>query len=255
MSRLSVATLNLRNRKDRWLERRSLIVGELVDHTPDIVSLQEINLPLGQGRWLRNQINNRLTGSSKGPYRLIQARRKHFLRGYFEGIGILSKRTVLSHDTLNLGYGGRVALRANLELSATEPLDFISVHLHNVAGHKEAREDQVRRIIAWLNDRGAVSMQVIAGDFNEVPDGPAVVHIKQLYRSAFEAVRGSELLATFPTLLGGKYGSWAGCLDYIFISKNSGTVVEAQLICNKPAVHDRTLYPSDHVGLLATIEF
>jgi endonuclease/exonuclease/phosphatase family metal-dependent hydrolase len=254
MFQLTVATLNLRNRQDRWLERRELVVAELLDTQPDLVSLQEIHRPIGQGKWLRNQLNSRLTGSSKGPYRLYQKPRRHLVRGYFESIGILSKVPVLSHDVLSLGYEGRVALRVNVELPSKNTLDFVAVHLHHIASDREARLIQVMRLIGWLNDHNPVPFQIIAGDFNETPDGPAIEQMKQVYRSAFVENRGYDPIATFPTALVFRPDGWAGCLDYVFLSKAVGLVQEARIFCNKPSVDDPTLYPSDHVGLIVTLD-
>lgn len=253
MHQITVATLNLRNRQDRWLERRHLIVSQLLDEAPDLIGLQEIYLPLSQGQWLRNQLNSRLSGSADSPYRLIQKRRHHLIYGYFEGLGILTKLPVISHDSLALGYGGRVALRLNVALSSGQTLDFVTTHLHHVAHAREARKEQVMALVGWLQDVGRVRLQVIVGDFNEVPDGPAIAQMKQAYRSAYASAHGHEPLATFPTALVDEQDGWAGCLDYIFMS--SGVQAqEARICCHKPAAEDDTLYPSDHVGLLAKLE-
>lgn len=252
MSELTVATLNLRNRRDRWHERRQLVVNELVDCQFDLVSLQEIFLPIGQGKWLRNQVNSRLSGSPKKPYDLVQKRRHHPVQGYYEGIGVLTRLPVISRDAVSLGYGGRIALRVTVELAGGAPLDFVAVHLHHIASEQEAREEQVLRLVSWLQDRNPSPLQVIAGDFNEVPHGPAVQLMRQSYRSAFVQARGSDPIATFPTALQPDI-SWSGCLDYIFISKAVSAVRDAHLFCNKPDASDPTLYPSDHVGLVAKL--
>ncbi len=252
---ITVATINLRNRADRWLKRRHLLVAQLVDAAPDLISLQEISMPIGQGRWLRNQINMRLSGgSARRPYRLIQKRKRHPINGYHEGVGVLTKLPVLYHDTLGLGYGGRIALRVNVELPTHRTLDFVAVHLHHVAHDEEARLEQVMKLTGWLNGRRRVPNQVIAGDFNETPDGLAIQHMKQGYRSAYAVAAGHEPLATFPTALQQPLSDWAGCLDYIFISPAIKRVQSAAIFCDKPAEEDDTLYPSDHVGLIAGID-
>ena len=253
MTVITVATLNLRNRSDRWLERRQLIVNELTERQPDLLSIQEIFLPIGQAKWIRSQLNSRLTGTSKSPYTLIQKRRRHLIQGYYEGIGILSKVPVISQDLVHLGYGGRIGLRVSVELEGRKPCDFVSVHLHNIAGDREAREEQVLRLVSWLKERNPSPHQVVAGDFNEVPDGLAVQLMRQSYRSAFVEFRGSDPIATFPTALRSDV-EWSGCLDYIFISRAVKQVLDAGLFCTKPSPADPTLYPSDHVGLIAVLE-
>jgi endonuclease/exonuclease/phosphatase family metal-dependent hydrolase len=255
MDELLVATLNLRNRQDRWRSRRKLVVAELLDSQPDLVSLQEVYLPIGQARWLRSQINSRISGKSSRPYYLIQKRRQNALRGYFEGIAILSKLPILAHDSVDLGYGGRVALRINVELPSRQTLDFIAVHFHHKAEDREARLEQAMRLTGWLQEKNPVSRQIVAGDFNETPEGPAIQHMKSNFRSAFVEARGYEPVATFPTALVSQSNGWSGCLDYIFISKFAGRVTDAQIFCRKPAPEDPKLYPSDHVGLLAKLQY
>jgi endonuclease/exonuclease/phosphatase family metal-dependent hydrolase len=46
---------------------------------------------------------------------------------------------------------------------------------------------------------------------------------------------------------------WRGTLDYVFVNEHVG-VHDCRVILNQPAPHDPTLYPSDHVGLAATLE-
>lgn len=254
VSQIKVATLNLRNRQNRWLERRLLVVSELMETQPDLISLQEVYRPIGQGRWLRNQINSRLSGSSKHPYQIVQKRRQHLTRGYFEGLAILTRLPIVSHDAVNLGYQGRIALRVNVELPTREPLDFVAVHLHHGAEDRQARLEQGLRLTGWLNDHNPARKQVIAGDFNEIPSGPVIQFIKQTYRSAFEEIRGYDPIATYPTALIARSDGWSGCLDYVFISQAVNRVMSAKIFCNKSAPQDTRLYPSDHVGLLVELD-
>ena len=261
MTSVTIATINLRNRADRWSERRHLLVNQIVDSTPDLISLQEISFPIRQGAWLRNQINMRLTGSVKRPYRLIQRRKRDIIQGYYEGIGILTRLPVRYADSVALGYGGRVALRVNVELTNRQTLDFVSTHLHHVAYEREARVEQVMRLLGWLRDRRHIPYQIVAGDFNEAPTGLAIERMKQGFRSAYDMIYDHEPLATFPAalvepfILAEKDGQeiWAACLDYIFVSP-AVKVPAVSRFCHQPADADETLYPSDHIGLKATIE-
>jgi hypothetical protein len=43
-----------------------------------------------------------------------------------------------------------------------------------------------------------------------------------------------------------------GCLDYLWL-RGVVRAEEARLVFDRPAVGDPTLYPSDHVGLAATV--
>lgn len=256
MATITVATLNLRGRHDHWLRRRHLVVAALLDALPDLVSLQEISFPIGQGRWLRNQLNYRLGTAAAQPYHLLQQRKSDPVQGLLEGIGILTRLPVIAHDALSLGYG-RVALRANIELPNHHMLDFVATHLHHITYDQEVRYEQAMLLTGWLNDpgRAGAARQIVAGDLNEVPTGPAIRQMKQVYRSAFAECHGYEPPATFPTVLvEPEDPTWSGCLDYIFLSPGIGRVHSARIFANKHAADDDRLYPSDHVGVLATVE-
>jgi endonuclease/exonuclease/phosphatase family metal-dependent hydrolase len=253
VTRITVATINLRNRADRWRQRRHLLIAQLLDNTPDVISLQEISFAIGQGRWLRNQINARLP-AGKRPYVLMQ-KRKHHWRYRGEGVGILSNLPIVYSDYVNLNYNGRVALRANIELPTGQTFDFVSTHFHHVAYDQEARQEQALRLVSWLRDVRPTPIQIIAGDFNETPEGPAIRVMKQSFQSVYATRHGRDPYATFPTALSTAVDNWAGCLDYIFASPAIAQVIEAAIFCDKPASDDQTLYPSDHVGLIATIEW
>jgi endonuclease/exonuclease/phosphatase family metal-dependent hydrolase len=250
---LKVATINLHNRADRWLERRHLLVSQLIEIVPDLIALQELNVPIRQGQWLCKQVNYRLSGSGKVPYVFVQKRFQHLLHGALQAVGILSRLPILYHESINLGYGGRVALRAHLELPSHQTMDFVSTQLHDVSFEREAREEQAMKLVGWLNSHKHVPIQVMAGDFNETPAGLAVAYIKQSFRSAYEERHGHEPLATFPTYLT-PTDAPAACLDYIFFSAAVHKITHARLFANVAAREDDTLYPSDHVGLVATLE-
>lgn len=262
MNQITVATINLRNRADRWRERRHLLVNQIYDAEPDLISLQEVYFPIRQGQWLRNQINIRLKQAGKRPYQLILCRKRHLVDGYYEGIGILTKLPVRYKDSINLGVGGRVALRANVELPTHQTMDFVAVHLHHEPHESEIRKEQAMRLTGWLNSRGRNPLQIVAGDFNEIPDGLAIHWMKQGFRSAYEFVQGREPLATFPTalsLIPNGRGDMvtdlsAKCLDYIFVSPSIQAKTVA-LFCNSPSNEDAYLYPSDHAGILSTIQW
>lgn len=254
MITFTVATLNLRNRMDRWYERRELIVAEIIEKQPDVLALQEISMPIGQGRWLRNQVNLRLTGRSGRPYRLIQRRKRHLVEGYKEGIGFLVKLPVVAQSTLGLGYRGRVALRLTLELATGQLVDVVCTHFHHGQENIEARHEQAMQLVGWLTeDNNRIPLQIVAGDFNDVPGSLAIQTVKQVYRSAYEVKHGHEPLATFPTALVERTGPLGVCLDYIFISKAIKAVEQAKIFARRAAASDNTLYPSDHVGLIVRL--
>lgn len=249
---ISVATINLHNRADRWRQRRHLLVAQLVDSTPDLISLQEISYSIGQARWLRNQINARLP-EGKRPYALVQKRRQHWYK-FSEGVGILSNLPIVYDDFVNLGQGGYVGLRANIELPNRRTFDFVATYLHHSSHDVETRHEQTLLLLGWLRSQRPLAHQIVAGDFNEIPSGLAIKAMKQTFRSAYEEVYGREPLATFPTNLSTRTDGWSGCLDYIFVTPAIESVLQAGIFCDQPADDDESLYPSDHVGLLVRLQ-
>lgn len=253
MVQITIATINLRHNSDRWHERKHLLVQQLGDAAPELIGLQEVHMPTRQGQWLCKEINKQISGSPKEPYQLVLKRKQHAINGLYEGVGVLSQLPILYSNSIGLGYGGRVALRVHVELPNHKTMDFVSTHLHHVSFEKEAREEQVLQLVGWLHSHKHVPLQVVVGDFNEVPKGLAIRYMLQSFRSAYRERYGSEPLATFPTALY-PTDSPAVCLDYLFISTAVPHVIEASIFCDQSDPEDETLFPSDHVGLLATLE-
>jgi endonuclease/exonuclease/phosphatase family metal-dependent hydrolase len=192
-----------------------------------------------------------MSGSDKEPYQVVQKRNLRELSGT---VGVLSRLPVLYSESVNLGIGGRVALRVHKELPSHQTMDFVTTQLHHVPYEREARQDQALKLMSWLHGHKRVPIQVVAGDMNETPDSLAVKHIKQSFRSAYESVYGREPLATYPTTLIKQAADLALCRDYIFFSKGVHAVTKVEIFCDETASDDNTLYPSSHVGLLATLQ-
>jgi endonuclease/exonuclease/phosphatase family metal-dependent hydrolase len=255
MPYLRVATLNLHQRRDRWPQRRELVLGALVDLHADLIALQEISVIGRQGRWLHKQLNYRLSGNASEPYQMVQRSGRHPLWGTVEGVAILTRLPVISADAQSLGQDGRVALRVNTAASTGAPLDFVAVQLNPALDAHETREKQIMALLGWINKPGAVAHQIIAGSFEDAPDQLALRRIKQFYRyrSAFEVKMGHEPAATFPTALVEPQINAGRCHDYIFLSSAFSGVADSGLFARRSAENDDTLYASDHIGVWADI--
>jgi endonuclease/exonuclease/phosphatase family metal-dependent hydrolase len=245
----SIATLNIHNMASRWLERRELVVKALLEAQPDVVALQEVRLSAGQAWWVCNQLNARLGAM---VYTVAQQRSWRFWVGRQHGVALISKLPIVAEDALALGDGGRVALRTNVALPTGHLVDVVTTHLQPGAYEGDTREMQVMKLVGWLNERGRAPYQVIAGGFEDVPSSLAITYMRQNYRSAYAHGRGREPMATWPTGLGQGDGASA-CLDYLFITRTM-RVTAVALFATHPHPEDPTLFPSDHVGLLATLE-
>lgn len=249
MTNLTIATFNLHLGLDRWLQRRDLVVSELLDLQADVIALQEIALPIQQAHWLRNQLNARGTNA---PYQLVQRRRRS-LSNWYEGVGLLSRLPIISADALPLTFA-RIAVRIAVDLPDGTTVDIVSTHLRSRPNAHETREKQIMALMGWLDSRGGVQRRVIAGCLRAEPDSLAVQRMKVFfgYQSAYAAANGREPLATFPTALREHRTPVGLNHDYIFISPHLD-VVDARLFGLKSAENDPSLYPSDHVGIFTTL--
>jgi hypothetical protein len=75
------------------------------------------------------------------------------------------------------------------------------------------------------------------------------------YRSSFVEANGAEPAVTWPSGIqapGMDVDGEPGCLDYIWL-RGSLRAEACRLAFDRPAVDDPTLYPSDHLGLVARV--
>jgi endonuclease/exonuclease/phosphatase family metal-dependent hydrolase len=260
---VKILTLNLLNDLSRWDERKNLIAQGVQDLQPDLIALQEVKLPLNTAQWLADCI---------GGYTVHlcpkTGRAKHH-----EGIAIMSRLPVDGEAHLDLQGQGRVAQYVRLKINDRR-LIFANTHLYWEPGESKERLKQVERLLEWLRTTPA-DAAIVCGDFNSEPHHAATKRMRKHFSSAHQTSHGKEPDYTCPTPLTSKRNkveqlardvrhkmlnfvarqnsSWRGTLDYIFV--NDGVNVKAcDVVLNKPAPHDPTLYPSDHFGLMATLE-
>lgn len=258
-----VATVNILNDLSRWRERRTLLAEGLEAGAFDLIALQEVTDPLGDGtaRWLAREL---------GGYETFVCPKSGWGRRW-EGIAVLSRLPVDGHETLDLGGQQRTAQRVEVRVGPRR-LTLLNGHLHWPPGVHAARVRQVERLLAWVGPMGPDDPVVVCGDFNATPGSPAVARMKAAFTSAHEAAHGYEPPFTCPTPLVSRGlvrpfltrgllrlfsnvpgASWRGTLDYIFVSP-AVRVRGCDIILDRSSPHDPTLYPSDHFGLAATLD-
>jgi endonuclease/exonuclease/phosphatase family metal-dependent hydrolase len=261
MAVFKLVTFNLLNKKpSRWHERRKLIVRELRALQPDVIALQEVSLPHNNAQWLADQL---------GGYKVYTAPKAGAL-GAREGVATLSRLPVEARWTINLQAQSRVAQVLRLRLG-DQPLIVVNGHfLFHVYDHIK-RTQQVRQVLGWLRASADGCPTIACGDFNATPEMRTIQTMKTAFRSAYELVHGREPEYTCPTPLAYRFNAlrkglstlgnllanrqprpWRGTLDYIFVDRHF-RVLSCDLVLNAPAEDDPTLYPSDHVGLCATL--
>ena len=243
--RLTVATLNLRNLADRWWERAPLVFADMAALQPDLIGLQEVVYPLQQ---------DRLIGAAgEGRYEAYRgwAGRPEY------GNAVLARDSVASGSPERLELGtNRSALRIGVDGPAGPHLTFAVTHLHHRVPDEAIRATQATALVRWLEDRPEPEPLVIVGDFNAEPVEPAYrVMADAGFRSAHLLANGAEPAVTWPSGIraaGMDTDGEPGCLDYIWV-RGAVAVESCRLAFDRPAVDDPTLYPSDHLGLVATI--
>jgi endonuclease/exonuclease/phosphatase family metal-dependent hydrolase len=245
MDHLEIATLNLRNIADRWPERLPLLLQDMAALQPDLLGLQEVVFAVGQDRLLG------AAGSSRYQVAQAWAGRPEYGNSLLVREGLRTQRS----ERLELGRS-RSALRVEIRAGDRAPLTMAVTHLHHVPEDEAARADQARALIAWLDAQPAPGGLVVVGDFNAEPDEPAYELMTAAgFRSAHLEANGSEPAVTWPSGIqapGMDTDGDPGCLDYIWL-RGPLRALLCRLAFDRPAVADPTLYPSDHLGLVARI--
>lgn len=246
MSHLDVATLNLRNIADRWPERLPLLIADMAALQPDLMGLQECVFAVGQDRLIG------AAGESRFEIHRGWAGRPEY------GNALLVRAPLVTAgapERLELGRK-RSALRIMVEAAREAPLAMVVTHLHHVPADEDAREEQARALVAWLDERPAEGGTIVVGDFNAEPVEAAYrVMADAGFRSAFAEANGAEPPVTWPSGIqapGMDTDGDPGCLDYIWL-RSPLRATACRLAFDRPAADDATLYPSDHVGLVARV--
>ncbi len=247
MGRLVVATLNILNLADRWEERLPLLLADTAALRADLLALQEVVYVLQQDRLLGAG-----TPDEYAVHRGWAGRPEY-------GNSLLVRRPLAIEaavERLDLGRN-RAAARIVLPLPGGSTLQVTVTHLHHVPRAKAARDGQVRALLAWLDAAPPSTGQLVMGDFNATPTEPAARRMRAAgFRSAYAAANGRDPAVTWPSGLQAPAMDTDGepsCLDYIWV-RGAVRVVGAWAWANRPAAHDPTLYPSDHLGIAAAID-
>ncbi|MFL5779566.1 MAG: endonuclease/exonuclease/phosphatase family protein [Chloroflexota bacterium] len=245
MDRLTVATLNIRNLADRWAERLPLLLADMAALQPHLIGLQEVVYPLQQDRLLG--------AAGDGHYGVIRgwAGRPE----YGNSLLVREPLSASEVDRVDLGMS-RAAHRAVVELPEHVRVLFVVTHLHHAVGDEAARDRQAALLLEWLADGPTGDATIVVGDFNASPAEPAHARMGEAgFRSAYAAANGAEPDVTWPSGLqapGMDTDGSPACLDYIWI-RGKASVDACRLAFDRPAVDDPTLYPSDHIGLVADL--
>lgn len=244
-----IAFLNLEQDFKRWERRRALIVEELETLNPDIFAMNEISIPRRTGRWLQREAS-RVTGKR---FALVQQSKTN-AGSRAEGEGVLTRFPIL--ETANFDYCTRdyVALVARMDIEQ-RPVDVYVTHLFMSRGDESLRLFQVKSLLEWIESRDDADAQIVCGDFNAGPDQPSAALMAQTFRpTQTEATAFTPLADAEGTVSHPYWGRFDRSIDYIWL-RGPLECLDSAVAFDKPHPSDPTLWPSDHAGLWADLQW
>jgi len=244
-----VATLNMEQDHKRWDARRDLIVEQLGEIDPDLFAMNEVCLPKQSARWIQQAMLERYGRR----YALIQQTRVNGLSS-IEGEALLTRLPVIETGNLDFRTRDIVALFARLQ-AGEHVLDVYVTHLFMSRGDESLRVYQAHQLLEWIGTRCDAHGRIVCGDFNASLDKPSAVLMSTKFRptqtapTAFTPLADDAGNVSHPT-----WPRMDRCIDYIWI--DGPLRVAASSVCfDRSHPSDPTLYPSDHAGVRADLEF
>ena len=269
----SVVTINILNDLSLWRERGPLLVDQLFALDADLIAMQEVSLQgedSSNAHWLAERLNECRENPEKVPPYEVFLCPKTGIYEKKEAIAILSRLQIKHHESLDLLTQNRVAQIVQFRLENCDLL-LVNGHFFWEPGISEKRQDQVELLLDFLDTQPVDQPVIICGDFNGMPNTPAIERMRQYFDSAYKIVHKQEPEYTCPTPLpqSGQVKirkvvtrlaglrpkldpEWRGTLDYIFVDPRLQTQ-ECEVVLNQPADDNPEIFPSDHFGLFALI--
>jgi endonuclease/exonuclease/phosphatase family metal-dependent hydrolase len=251
--RFRVVTLNLEQDHKRWDERSPLVVEGMKALQPDIIALNEVSVARQTARELQRELQRNI-GSVQGiDYNLVQQTRVNGLASV-EGEALLTRFAVVETGNLDFQTRDMVAQVVRI-LVDSKPLDVYVTHLYMSRGEDSLRLFQVQQLLEWVDKRNDVSDCIVCGDFNATLDMPSAALMASRFRptqtspTAFTPLAGRDGAISHPY-----WPRMDRCIDYIWTTGAIETVASG--VCfDKAASTDPSLWPSDHAGVWADLEF
>ena len=241
---MQILTLNLRHNNDHWEQRKPLVIDLIQALQPDIIGFQEVWMPIQQAHLILDAVD--------GQAYTIYATPKQAHHGK-EGIAIATRLPSSQPEVLHLPGGERVAQRVMIDVD-NHSLCFANTHLHHLPQEDESeRLPQMKALLEWLSTVDTPT--IITGDMNTIPTRETMQLATKQYHSAYQQVHGHEPDYTFPApLAAAQYPDHRVTIDYILISPDTLHATSARIVGDETHGTDPILSPSDHCGILATIE-
>ncbi|KAL4474669.1 hypothetical protein ABPG72_002262 [Tetrahymena utriculariae] len=264
--KLILSTFNIRNTQDRYNERKELLRKTIQDEQSDIMCLQEVSF-LGESQ-VDHLVEDDQKRSIYHQYHAESQLKFHIRPGAdpeskLDGNTILAKKdffdehlTILEDRKMHLS-GFRVvhAIKFALKVDPQNYFWVVNVHLHHQVPDWQIRYHQLQNLHLWLYNITKFQSDniFICGDFNLTPkEEQNYKYFTEMgFKSTYQVVHGQEPVITFPTGLQAPNMDTdpEGCFDYIWFKGNQITPENIHIFGNKHLETDKTIYPSDHMGL------
>ncbi|MFT5446116.1 MAG: endonuclease/exonuclease/phosphatase family metal-dependent hydrolase [Gammaproteobacteria bacterium] len=244
-----IAFLNLEQDLKRWEERRFLITQQLEKLNPDVFAMNEVSVRSQTGRWLQREAS-RLTGKR---FALAQQSKSNG-GSRIEGEGVLTRFPIV--ETANFDYCTHdyVALVVRMEVEE-RLIDVYVTHLFMSRGDESLRVFQVKSLLEWIESRGDADAQIVCGDFNASPDKPAAQLMAKTFRQTQSSPTAFSPLADVDGTISHPYWErFDRSIDYIW-TRGPLECINSAVCFNEPDACDGTLWPSDHAGLWADLQW
>lgn len=241
--KLSIATINTWKCDGAYNERLQLLSKGLGNYSLDIICCQEVfssnDLRISTEKHLQRQL-------SMTSFYFPSRKKERIVNGIktqsFSGLCSLTNLPVLEEKRIYLpSHIDDDERTAQLITIIVEGKKIVTVntHLTHIRDASGLRVHQINEILKHI-DFDESDMVFVCGDLNDTPDSITIRRLteKHLFNS---------VLKDYPPTRGDK------CIDYIFYrSKEPIEVTKAKRILNKPSEHG--VFPSDHLGILATFK-
>jgi endonuclease/exonuclease/phosphatase family metal-dependent hydrolase len=266
---LRFLTLNLWGENGPWQERLDLTATGLAALAPDVVTLQEV-------REVPGRVPNQAEALAKAlGFQHVFAPSTAWGGGH-EGLAIMSRFPIGAHDARPLPHSTETEGRVVLSARVDAPVGELWVHTTHLAFREHEgrkREDQVLFVDGVVTEHKNDNIQVLAGDFNAVPDSDEIRWLTGMttlgerrvaYQDAWDRIHPEERGITWARA--NPYVdvlSWLRPdrrLDYVFVSSmrrdGRGRVHGAAIVLDEPHVAPggAPVYPSDHFGVMADVQ-
>jgi endonuclease/exonuclease/phosphatase family metal-dependent hydrolase len=122
-------------------------------------------------------------------------------------------------------------------------------------GDDSLRLFQVQQLLAWIDTRDEVPARIVCGDFNASLDAPSAALMATRFQPTQTAPTAFTPLADNDGSVSHPY--WPRmdrCIDYIWTS-GAIEIVGGGVCFNRASSDDPSLWPSDHAGVWADLEY